>query len=65
MTMSLLICLLDLNNYIYKRFGKSETKWLAHEAVDIENLKHVTEDRGSFTLTDGIILEFVMTSKSI
>lgn len=55
MTMSLLICLLDLINYIYKRFGKSETKWLAHEAVDIEIFKHVTEDRGSFTLTDGII----------
>ena len=65
MTMSLLICLLDLINYIYKRFVKREIKWLAHEVVDIEIFKHVTEDRGSSTLTDGIILEFVMTSKSI
>lgn len=65
MTMSLLICLLDLINYIYKRFGKSVSKWLAHGDVDIEIFKHVTEDHGSSTLTDGIILEFVMTSKSI
>ena len=40
----LLICLLDFINYINKQFGKSETKWLAHEAVDIEIFKHVTED---------------------